>query len=100
MLGPDPDAVGVDYAIGEGSGPAAASVVGSCGRGCCGRGAGSPRSPTYFAAPDHRNAASLRMLGKLGFTEGLWFDGPRADGSADTVVGCSLDVRRCWPDAP
>lgn len=35
-----------------------------------------PDAPTYFAAPDHRNAASLRVLAKLGFERG------------------SLDVRR------
>ncbi len=94
VLGPDPDAVGVDYAIGE---------VEWTGRGLGGRILWAwmlrsrrrfPQVATYFAAPDHRNAASLRMLDKLGFTQGLWFDRPRADGSADTVVGCSLDVRR------
>ena len=53
-----------------------------------------PDATTYFAAPDHRNAASLRILAKAGFTEGLWFDEPRPDGSVDTVVGCSLDVAR------
>ena len=49
---------------------------------------------SYFAAPDHRNAASLRMLAKAGFTEGLWFDEPQEDGTVDTVVGCTLDVAR------
>ena len=53
-----------------------------------------PAATTYFAAPDHRNAASLRMLAKAGFHEGLWFDEPREDGTVDTVVGCTLDVRR------
>ena len=48
-----------------------------------------PDATAYFAAPDHRNAASLRVLAKAGFTEGLWFDEPQADGSRDTVVGCT-----------
>ncbi|HEY0903330.1 MAG TPA: GNAT family N-acetyltransferase [Marmoricola sp.] len=88
-----PDAIGFDYALGE---PAFA-----------GRGLGTsllwvflrdivwpayPGVGEFFAAPDHRNAASLRVLAKLGFTQGLWFDEPVADGTADTVVGCSLDV--------
>ena len=34
------------------------------------------------------------MLAKLGFTEGLWFDEPQEDGSVDTVIGCTLDVRQ------
>lgn len=93
VLGPDPSAIGVDYALAEE---------------WSGRGLGVPvlwawmqrarhrfpEATTYFAAPDHRNAASLRLLAKLGFTEGLWFDEPQEDGSVDTVVGCSLDVGR------
>lgn len=89
-----PEAIGFDYAIGE---PA-----------FVGRGIGTgllwvflrdivwpayPGAPEFFAAPDHRNAASLRVLEKLGFTQGLWFDEPVGpDGRVDTVVGCSLDV--------
>ncbi|MET3962744.1 aminoglycoside 6'-N-acetyltransferase [Marmoricola sp. OAE513] len=93
LLSSKPDAVGIDYAIGE---PAFA-----------GRGLGTSLIwvflrdivwPAYagvtefFAAPDHRNAASLRLLDKLGFTRGLWFDEPGSDGKVDTVIGCSLDV--------
>lgn len=94
LLGPDPDAIGVDYAIGDPS--------------WTGRGLGVrilwawmlrarrrfPEATAFFAAPDHRNAASLRILAKAGFTEGLWFDEPQDDGSVATVVGCTLDVRR------
>jgi RimJ/RimL family protein N-acetyltransferase len=53
-----------------------------------------PAVTTYFAAPDHRNAVSLRVLDKLGFRRGLWFDEPQRDGRVDTVVGCELDARR------
>jgi RimJ/RimL family protein N-acetyltransferase len=52
-----------------------------------------PQATTYFAAPDHRNAPSLRILAKAGFVEGVWFDEPQSDGSTATVVGNSLDVR-------
>ena len=47
----------------------------------------------FFAAPDHRNTASLRCLAKAGFVEGIWFDEPQNDGSTATVVGCTLDVQ-------
>ena len=91
---PDPAALGLDYAVGE--------------REWVGRGIGTrmlwawalkarhrhPGVGAYFAAPDHRNAASLRVLDKVGFTRGLWFDEPLADGSTATVVGCTLDVAR------
>ena len=92
VLGPDPDAIGVDYAIGS-----------DLWRG---RGLGQrmlwawmqrartrfPDATTYFAAPDHRNVASLRILAKAGFTEGLWFDEPQEGGSVTTMVGHTLDV--------
>jgi RimJ/RimL family protein N-acetyltransferase len=88
-----PEAIGFDYAIGE---PA-----------FVGKGIGTailwvflrdivwpayPGAEEFFAAPDHRNEASLRVLDKLGFTRGLWFDEPGVKGQVDTVVGCSLDV--------
>jgi len=94
LLGPDPEAVGVDYAIGEPQ--------------YVGRGLGVrilwvwalrarqrfPDVATFYAAPDHRNERSLRTLDRLGFQRGIWFDEPQADGSVCTVVGCTLDVRR------
>jgi aminoglycoside 6'-N-acetyltransferase len=39
-----------------------------------------PEATSFFAAPDHRNVASVRILRKAGFTEGLWFDEPQDDG--------------------
>jgi aminoglycoside 6'-N-acetyltransferase len=93
LLTARPDAVGLDYLIGD---------PGWVGRGigtrvlwCYLRDVlrlGYPGATEYFAAPDHRNAASLRVLDKLGFTRGLWFDEPQPDGGVDTVVGCVLDV--------
>lgn len=94
LLAPDPEAIGVDYAIGEDA--------------WLGRGLGTrivwawmvrarrrfPTAAAYFAAPDHRNEPSLRLLDKLGFQRGLWFDEPQADGSVATVVGCTLDVAK------
>ena len=95
-----PDAIGYDYVIGE-----VAFVD---------RGLGTKLLwvflrdivvPAYdaptelFAAPDHRNARSLRVLEKLGATQGLWFDEPQSDGSVDTVIGCSIDVQRVLKQA-
>jgi RimJ/RimL family protein N-acetyltransferase len=94
LLAPDPGAVGLDYAIGE--------------PGWVGRRLGArvlwawtvragPRFPdvtAYFAAPDHRNQASLRVLAKAGFVQGTWFDEPQRDGTTATMIGCTLDVRR------
>ena len=94
LLTPDPDAIGFDYAIGEpafvgrGIGPRMAWVwLTSIPR-------RYPGATACFAAPDHRNAASLRMLAKVGFEQGTWFDEPQPDGSTTTMVGCSLDLRR------
>ena len=93
QLTPDPDAIGVDYAIGD---PA------FVGRGLGARMLWSwmqraqhrfPEARAFFAAPDHRNEASLRVLEKVGFVRGTWFDEPNGDGSVSTVVGCTLDVR-------
>jgi aminoglycoside 6'-N-acetyltransferase len=97
LLTAEPDAVGFDYLIGP---PA-----------WVGKGIGTrmlwrflcdvvrphyPDAPTYFAAPDHRNTVSLRVLDKLGFDRGLWFDEPQPGGRVDTVVSCKLDVRRTF----
>lgn len=93
LLTAKPEAVGFDYLIGESA---------WVGRGTGTRmlwqflrdvvGPAYPEAPEYFAAPDHRNSVSLRVLDKLGFRRGLWFDEPQRDGTVDTVVGCTLSV--------
>jgi RimJ/RimL family protein N-acetyltransferase len=93
-LVPDPEAVGVDYAVGE-----PALVDRGIGTAMLWAWLLSARRrygdvTTYFSAPDHRNTASLRVLAKVGFTEGTWFDEPQRDGSTATVVGCTLDVEQ------
>jgi aminoglycoside 6'-N-acetyltransferase len=93
VLGPDPDAIGVDYALAEEWSGRGFGVRVLWAWMCRARHR-FPEAATFFAAPDHRNAASLRMLAKAGFTEGVWFDEPQEDGTVDTVVGCTLDVRR------
>lgn len=93
-LTPDPDAVGVDYLVGDPD--------------LQGRGVGTrmlwawlqrmrrrfPDALACFSAPDHHNAGSLRLLDKLGFERGEAFSEPQEDGSVATVLGCRLDVRR------
>ncbi len=54
---------------------------------------GETKASSFFAAPDHRNVASLRLLG---FTRGLRFDEPACDGSSDTLIGCTLDEARVF----
>ncbi|MDN5896978.1 MAG: acetyltransferase, partial [Nocardioides sp.] len=87
-----PDAIAVDYAIGETA--------------WLGKGIGAQilwawlqrtrhrfsDAATCFAAPDHRNLASLRVLSKVGVEQGTWFHEAGEDGSVLTVVGCSLDL--------
>jgi aminoglycoside 6'-N-acetyltransferase len=93
VLGPDPTAIGLDYALCEewsGRGYGARVLWAWMARAR----QRFPDAATYFAAPDHRNAASLRVLAKAGFSEGLWFDEPNDEGGVDTVIGCSLDVGR------
>lgn len=88
LLTPDPAAIGLDYAIGQlewtGRGFGVMALWAWLGQ-CRTR---YPEAPSAFAAPDHRNRASLRLLAKAGFAEGLWFNDP--DGS--TVVGCTLGL--------
>ncbi len=100
LLCGSPAAIGFDYAIGEAA--------------FAGRGLGTSLlwvylrdivAPAYadsdelFAAPDHRNLASLRVLAKLGASQGLWFDEPNGRERAGrhpahTVIGCSIDTAR------
>ena len=100
LLAPDPDAIGVDYAIGEPEWMRARArrpdAVGVDAR----TRTGFPDATTYFAAPDHRNAASLRMLAKAGLhRRASGSTSRRRDGTTATVVGCTLDVRRgAWAE--
>lgn len=87
-----PGALGVDYLVGESH--------------WAGRGLGTrmlwswlltvltrePATAECFAAPDHRNTASLRVLHKVGFVESAWFDEPTVRSGTVTVVGHTLDV--------
>lgn len=90
-----PDAIGFDYVVGE-----TAFVDRGLGTRLLWVFLRDIVVPAYgpvtelFAAPDHRNTRSLRVLAKLGATQGLWFDEPQSDGSVETVVGCSIDVRQ------
>ena len=90
-----PDAIGFDYVIGE-----AAYVDRGLGTSLLWVFLRDIVVPAYdgamelFAAPDHRNTRSRRVLAKLGGVEGMWFDEPQSDGKVDTVVGCSIDVPR------
>lgn len=93
----DPVAVGFDYLIGD------AELVG--------KGLGTrmiweflrdvaaptyPSAPRFLASPSHRNKASLRVLEKCGFTQGLWIDEVSGtDDQPDTEIVCTLD-RHHW----
>jgi len=92
LLTPDPNAVGLDYLIGEPAWVGRGLGTRTLWALLCSLPGRYPEVTTAFAAPDHRNAASLRVLAKLGFVQGTWFDEPESDGSVSTVVGCSLDL--------
>jgi aminoglycoside 6'-N-acetyltransferase len=53
-----------------------------------------PDAPRFLASPDHRNRASLRLLEKLGFQQGLWIDEPATSeyDPRETEIVCTLDV--------
>lgn len=92
LLTPDPAAIGVDYAIGEsawtGRGLGAALIWTWLGT----IRARHPEVLHAFAAPDHRNRPSVRVLERAGFTQGVWFDAPQPDGTVSTVVGCTASL--------
>ena len=91
----DPDAAAFDYLIGD---------PGLVGRGIGTRLIGQflvdrlrpayPEAPRFLASPDHRNRASLRLLDKLGFRQGLWIDEPATSeyDPPETEIVCTLDV--------
>jgi len=91
----DREAIGFDYLIGDpgqvgrGLGP---TMLWSFMRDVLCR--DYPDAPRFSASPDHRNARSLRVLGKCGLTQGLWIDAPAGgiDGDpASTEIVCTLD---------
>ena len=92
VLTPDPDAIGVDYLIGEHAWLRRGVGTRMLRRWFDVAREGYPDATTYFAAPDHRNVLSRRLLVRVGFTEGVWFDEPQPDGSVATLVGHSLAV--------
>ena len=92
VLTPDPDAVGVDYAIGDPRFVGRGIGIRMLWTWLCAARRRYPDVSHYFSAPDHRNAASLRVLEKVGFRPGTWFDEPQRDGGVATVVGCTFDV--------
>jgi RimJ/RimL family protein N-acetyltransferase/8-oxo-dGTP pyrophosphatase MutT (NUDIX family) len=58
-----------------------------------------PEAVRFIASPDHRNAPSLRVLDKCGFSQGLWIDGPESpDAPASTEIVCTLDRARMFGD--
>lgn len=91
----DPEAAAFDYLIGD------PDLV---GRGIGTRMVGQylrerlrvayPDAPRFLASPDHRNRASLRLLDKLGFRQGLWIDEPATSvyDPPETEIVCTLDV--------
>ncbi|MEP6526685.1 MAG: GNAT family N-acetyltransferase [Nocardioidaceae bacterium] len=58
-----------------------------------------PEAVRFIASPDHRNAPSLRVLDKCGFSRGLWIDEPESpDTPASTEIVCTLDRARVFGD--
>jgi aminoglycoside 6'-N-acetyltransferase len=88
----DPDAIAGDYLLGApelvGRGLGTRSLW-SWVRHVRRRHLGCPR---VFAAPEHRNTASLRALAKVGFVAGARFEETQDDGTVETLVGCTLDL--------
>lgn len=89
----DPDAVGLDYVIGEpdlighGLGTRLIAALVELARWW------RPGVAQIVACPDHRNVASARVLAKNGFTEGVWFDVPASLGRPpSTMVMWTLRV--------
>ena len=69
----DPAAVAFDYLIGEPDlvdrGVGTQMITAFCRDVLC---RDHPQAPRFVASPDVRNARSIRMLEKCGFTQGLW----------------------------
>jgi RimJ/RimL family protein N-acetyltransferase len=90
-----PDAIGLDYAIGDPSW--VGRGLGTRALWICIRDVvrpGYPKARVLFAAPDHRNTSSLRVLAKVGFEQRHQFEERDADGVLNTVVAHSFDIAR------
>lgn len=76
----DPRAVAFDYAIGDpaalGRGLGVPLVRGFCSHVLAPR---HPEAPRFVALADARNYRSLAVLGRCGFTQGLWVQLPTSD---------------------
>ena len=83
VLAPDPDAVGVDYAIGEPTlarrGHRHRDALGLAGE----RPAPLPRRHDLLRGARPPQRGRLRVLDKVGFVRGTWFDEPQRDGAVD-----------------
>jgi aminoglycoside 6'-N-acetyltransferase len=96
----DPEAVAFDYVIGD---PALVNkgigtrMIWTYVRDVLRR--DYPGAPRFIASPDHRNAPSLRVLEKCGFSQGLWIDEPEShDAPGSTEIVCTLDRARVFGD--
>lgn len=83
----DPDAIAFDYLIGipelTGQGIGAQMITTFC-REVLSR--DYPDAPRFVASPDVRNARSIRVLEKCGFTQGLWI---QPESAAHPEVVCT-----------
>jgi RimJ/RimL family protein N-acetyltransferase len=88
----DPDAVAFDYLIGEpmfiGKGIGTRMVRTFCAEVLC---PDHPDAPRFVASPDVRNARSIRVLEKCGFTQGLWIQ-PESTAFPEVVCTARREV--------
>ena len=101
LLAPDPDAIGVDYAIGETGGRARAGRSDAVGVDARTPTGDSPKPPRTSPRPTTRTPRRCGSWTRPGSPGGPGSTSRRRDGTAATVVGCTLDVRRVLgPAAP
>lgn len=85
----DPQAIAFDYLIGErelvGQGIGTRMITAYCRDVLC---RDYPDAPRFVASPDVRNARSIHVLEKCGFTQGLWIQ-PEAVSHPEVVCTAS-----------